>query len=643
MDELLEQFLIEARELIAQAADDFGHLERDPADRPRIDSAFRAIHTLKGSVVVFDMVPAERALHAAEDLLERARAGTHALDGEGLAALVAILDETDRWVDAMERAGALPASATATAERLVARISGVELAPTVAATPIAGGEPAWLETLRAREAERIAAAGTDLVAFRYTPDPDCFFRGDDPLGIIAGVPDLVGFALLPSEPWPELDAFEPFRCAVILEGLSAAPLAQVRAALRLVGDQVETAEIHARLAEQEEIGIAGAQKSLRVDSERIDALADGVGELIVVANMLSHVAGEADRIDPRIGARVHAAHAELERAVGDMRRAVMAVRMVSLAPSLRRLPRMIREIAETLEKPVSFEMRGEATEVDKGVADAIYEPLLHIVRNALDHGIEPAPARHAAGKSETATLRLDVRRDADHVVITVSDDGAGIDPAHIRTAAVARGIVEREAADAMDDTHAIRLIFAAGFSTAAQVTAVSGRGVGLDAVKSAIEQLGGGIDIASTLGSGTSFRLRLPLNAIMTRLLIVRVGEDRYGVPLDRIVETASVPSDHILAVGAGQACVLRDRTLPILDLARLLGAESTRAPLTKLLVTEASAEPVGVIVDGFGERIDGLVRPRSGLLAGVPGVAGTTLLGDGGVLLVLDLAELVA
>ncbi|RYD58484.1 MAG: chemotaxis protein CheA, partial [Sphingomonadales bacterium] len=150
-------------------------------------------------------------------------------------------------------------------------------------------------------------------------------------------------------------------------------------------------------------------------------------------------------------------------------------------------------------------------------------------------------------------------------------------------------------------------------------------------------------DIASIVGSGTTIRLRFPLNAIMTRLLIVRVGEDRYGVPLDRIVETASVPSERILAVGGGQACVLRDRTLPVLHLATLLGVPSMASPFAKLLVTEAAAEPVGVIVDGFGERIDGLVRPRSGLLAGVPGVAGTTLLGDGGVLLVLDLTELVA
>ncbi|RYY45492.1 MAG: chemotaxis protein CheA, partial [Sphingomonadales bacterium] len=507
MDELLEQFLIEARELIAQAGDDFDRLARDAADRPTIDSAFRAIHTLKGSVAIFDMAPAGLALHAAEDLLDSARSGARTLDAASLGALVAILDETDRWVDAMERTGVLPASAGAVADRLVARIAGEE-AETAPSGP-AEAAPAWLDTLCAREKERIEAAGTELVAFRYAPDPECFFRGDDPLAIAGGVPDIAAFAILPAEPWPALAEFEPYHCNVILEGLSRAPIDAVRAALRLVADQTQIALVPAHIADEDEGFVPNAsQKSLRVETARIDALADGVGELIVASNGLAHAADEADRLDPRIGARVRAAHAELERAVNDMRRAVMAVRMVSLAPTLRRLPRMVREIAEALGKPVRFDMRGENTEVDKGIADALYEPLLHIVRNALDHGVEGPEQRRAAGKPETAALSLQVRRDADHVVIAIEDDGAGIDPARIRDAAVARGVVEREAADAMDDAHATRLIFAPGFSTAAQVSAVSGRGVGLDAVKAATEQLGGSIDIASIVGSGTTIRLR---------------------------------------------------------------------------------------------------------------------------------------
>jgi two-component system chemotaxis sensor kinase CheA len=639
MDELLTQFLVEARELIAQAGDDLAGLVRDPEDRARIDSAFRAIHTLKGSVAIFDMAPAGRALHAAEDMLERARAGSHRLDASDLAALVAVVDQTDRWVDAMERAGALSDGAGAEADALIARLrSGKVSEPALAV----GDAPAWLDALLARNAEAIEAANGDLVAFRYAPDSECFFRGDDPLAIVAAVPELAALAILPNAPWPALDDFEPFHCAVTLEGLSAAPIADVKAGFRFVADQVELVAV-ATARDVEAAGQTGAARSLRVDAVRVDALADGVGELIVASNALSHVTAEADRIDPRLGSRMREAHAVLERAVGDMRRAVMAVRMVSLGPSLRRMPRMVREIAEALGKQVALEISGETTEVDKGIADELFEPLLHLVRNAIDHGIEPVAVRRAAGKAEEGTLRLSVRRDGDHVLVSLADDGAGIDAARIRTVAVERGLLEREAADALDDAQAMRLIFAPGFSTAAAVSSVSGRGVGMDAVQAAVERLGGRVEIGSVLGQGTTIRLRLPLNAIMTRLLIVRAGGERYGVPLDRIVETASVPSDRIVPVGAGRACVLRDRTLPILSLASLLGSEDRQSAFTKLLVTEAAAERVGVIVDGFGERIDGLVRPKAGLMAGVPGVAGTTMLGDGGVLLVLDLAELVA
>lgn len=637
MDELLQQFLIEAPELVAQASADLEQLAKNAADHARIDSAFRAIHTLKGSVAIFDMAPAGRALHAAEDLLERVRAGSQPLDSEAIAALVSVLDETDRWVDSMEQTGKLPQAADAVADRLIAAFVDDDSSGSSAV------QTEWLDSLRARERGAIDSAETDLVAFRYGPDPDCFFRGEDPLAIVGAVPDLVAFAILPNEPWPALDVFEPFRCAVTLEGLSSASLHDVRSALPLVADQLATAVIPVGEGVQDDpLARSGTQRALRVDPARIDALADGVGELIVASHTLSHVAEQADRIDAQLGARVHAAQAELERAVGAMRRSVMAVRMVSLASSLRRLPRTVREIATGLGKSVRFEMRGETTEVDKGIADAIYEPLLHLVRNALDHGIEQSEARRAAGKPELATLKLDIRRDAESVVIALSDDGAGIDPARIRDVAVEREVLERDAAEAMDDAHAIRLIFAPGFSTASEVSAVSGRGVGLDAVQTAVQELGGTIEIASTVGSGTAFILRLPLNAIMTRLLIVASGDDRYAVPLDRIIETVSVPSDRILAVGTGRACVLRDRTLPVLELATMLGREGKPSPLTKLLVTEAATEPVGIVVDGFGQRIDGIVRPRSGLLSGVPGVAGTTLLGDGGLLLVLDLAELV-
>ncbi len=637
MDELLSQFLVEARELTAQAADDFAALLGDPNDRARIDSAFRAIHTLKGSVAIFDMAPAGRALHAAEGRLDQARSGTRALAAADITALVAVVDQSERWVDSLEQHGALPERSVGEADALVARLGDAPAAETP--EPAEQSVSSWLVDLLARKAETVDAAAGDLVAFRYSPDADCFFRGDDPLATVAGIPELVALEILPDPPWPPLEEFEPFQCAVILEGLSAGSMADLRAAMRLVADQTEFAAVPRRA---EKAGPLAAAKSFRVEASRVDALADGVGELIVASNALSHVVSQAERIDRGLAAQLRDAQTALERAVGDIRRSVMAVRMVPLGPSLRRLPRMVREIASSVGKVVEFQISGESTEVDKSIADELFEPLLHLVRNAIDHGIESAEARRAAGKPDAGALRLDVRRDGDQVVVALVDDGTGIDPGRIRAAAVQRGLLESEAADALDDAQAMRLIFAPGFSTAEAVNAVSGRGVGMDAVQVAVERLGGKVEIGSTRGKGTTIQLRLPLNAIMTRLLIVRAGGERYGIPLDRIIETASVPTHRILDVGVGRACVLRDRTLPVVSLASLLGGEGCDDILTKLLVTEADGEPVGVIVDGFGKRVDGLVRSKTGLMAGMAGIAGTMMLGDGGVLLVLDLAALI-
>jgi two-component system, chemotaxis family, sensor kinase CheA len=229
------------------------------------------------------------------------------------------------------------------------------------------------------------------------------------------------------------------------------------------------------------------------------------------------------------------------------------------------------------------------------------------------------------------------------VVLALADDGGGIDPARIRAIATARGLLDAEAATQLGDAAALRLIFVPGFSTAETVTGVSGRGVGMDAVQAAVEKLRGTIAIDSKPGHGTRFRLRFPANALTTRLLIVEAAGDRYGVALDQVVETVRVEASALLPVGEGTACVLRGRTVPVLSLARLLGGVEVSGGHAKLLVTRAEGERVALRVDNFADRIDAVVRTPSGLLAGVSGIGGATLLGDGGVLLVLDLPALVA
>ena len=646
MDELLEQFLIESRDLIAVAAADFAALARNPQSTGSIDSAFRAIHTLKGSVAVFAMVPAEQVLHAAEDVLERTRKGAIELDPETVAVLMACLDQIDRWVDDMERSGLLGSDAPAIADR-VSR----ELSSTQSASPMderaSTLDDEWVARLIVREAEVLAQSAKPLIAFRYAPDADCFFRGDDPLAVVAAVPDLVALSIVPeAETWPRLDEIEPFSCFTVLEGLSTAPREVVSAAFRMMPDQVAYAALDGpsrrdedRTPEPE----TRVSRVLRIDAARVEALGSALGELLVAINGVAPLAAQAESIAPGLASQIRSVQGNLERVTGDLQRTVSAVQAVPLEPTLRRLPRLVREIAQSLNKAVDFSMSGQDVEVDKQIADGLFEPLLHLLRNAIDHGIEPRDARALAGKPATGIVSLDIRRDCDTIVVRLTDDGAGMDPARIRRIALECGVLTPDAAETLSHGGILRLIFSAGFSTAETVSEMSGRGVGMNAVETAIEALRGTIDVESTPGRGSTFSLRLPANALMTRLLLVEAAGDRYGVSLDQVVETVGIGNDRLLPVGSGLACVLHGRTVPVLSLAALLGRSDRPQANAKLLLTRSGGEMVALRVDGFGERIDSLVRRPSGMLSSLPGVIGSTLLGDGGVLLVLDLPELAA
>lgn len=652
MDELLTQFLIEGRDLVSSAEAALGRLTRAPDDAGALDALFRDVHTLKGSVALFDMAPAEALLHRAEDLLMAAQKGGVSLAPATVDTLVLCIDEVDRWIDELERSGRIGDDAPERSARLIARLTGEIVVPDgedEESTVPGSAQPDWLAAVRARLAPEAAQGDRLLTAFRYLPDADCFFRGDDPLAVAASVPELLDLAVLPQGGWGPLDSWDPFRCATVLEGVSAAPLEAVRAAFRLVPDQVAFAAIaprETRATGEAESAVGpvdvASGRLVRVDGARLDTLAAEVGELVVAANSLAFATRHAAGVDAELAASLRTIQADIDRIAGRLHQSVTAVRRVSLAGTLRRLPRLVREIADGLAKPVAFTLRGETTQVDKAIADGLFEPLLHLVRNALDHGLEEAERRAAAGKPAEGQLAIDIKRQGDEVVLTVSDDGVGIDPALIRRLGIARGLVDAEAAAGLSDAQALRLILAPGFSTAATVTDLSGRGVGMDAVQAAVERLRGRIVIESVLGEGSRFELRLPLDAITTRLLIVRAGADRYGVPLDQIVETARVAASDILTVGTGEACVLRDRTVPVVDLARLLGGMGTEGAAARLVLTESAGETVAVRVAGFESQIDAMVRETSGLLATLPGVAGTALLGDGQVLLVLDLPELV-
>ncbi len=335
--------------------------------------------------------------------------------------------------------------------------------------------------------------------------------------------------------------------------------------------------------------------------------------------------------------------ASLEQLTGELQRAVLHLRVLPLRSAFQRLPRLVREMSDALARPAELHFSGEDTEADKAIVEMLFEPLLHVVRNALDHGIEPAAVRASRGKPVTATLRLHAAREGSQVLVEVSDDGGGMDLQRIRSVAAARGLATAEALEQMDDAQLTQLVFAPGFSTATEVTALSGRGVGMDAVRVAVERVGGRVSIQTTPGQGTTVRFMLPFSVMMTRVISLVAGGQMFGVPLDSVVETLRVPRAQISAVGAARALVLRDQTIPVLDLGQMLGAASERpvdADAT-LVVVSLAGQSCALEVDAVGERLEVMLKPLEGLLAGAPAIAGSTLLGDGRVLLVLDVAQL--
>lgn len=474
IDELLGQFLIEGREQTLEAGVELAALHRGAKDPARLERCFRAVHTLKGSADLLGFRPMGRVLHVAEDLLGALRNGE---DGASrFPALLETIDQIDRWLDALEGGGELPADAEAVAERLIGRLGaegGARTAPTFASD--------W---------DGAVFAGRVGVAIRYTPRADSYFSGDDPLGVIAAVPELADLRVSLAEPVADPVLYDPFRCNLVIEALSTADLTKVEAVLRLVRDQVALATISPSVAMEAE----PARRTVRVDAERIDHLAELADQLVVAKGGLAELADQVERLagGQALGLALRSRRLELDRLVEALHTTVGQARMTPLAPLFGRFPRLVRETAAALGKTVSLEIVGGEVEVDKAVVDGLFEPLLHVLRNAADHGVESAEIRAEAGKPAEATIRLSARTVGDQVVLEVADDGAGVDPARIRARAEARGLIAADAV--MNDAEIVDLIFRPGFSTRDTVSVVSGRGVGMDAVRAGVTRLGGQVE-----------------------------------------------------------------------------------------------------------------------------------------------------
>ena len=389
-----------------------------------------------------------------------------------------------------------------------------------------------------------------------------------------------------------------------------------------------------------------AARTLKVDQVKIDVLMNLIGELIVSKNSLPFLAQRAEEVhgSREMSREIKDQYAVIDRLSQEMQAAIMQVRMLPISDVFDRFPRLVRDLSRKLGKDIDLVIEGGDTEADKNIIEALNDPLLHIVRNSLDHGVETPDERAEAGKSARARIGLKAWQETEYVVIEVSDDGRGIDPARIAASAVKKGVISQGEADRLSEQEAINLIFKPGFSTAAAVSDLSGRGVGMDVVRTAVEKLGGRVSVSSQVGQGSRTRLMLPLSMVVTRIMIIEAASGLYGVPMDLIVQTVRVESRHIHKVQQAEAFILRDQLIPLVRLADILGepARALKHDAEAVLVCRINGQTVGVVIDDFRVGMDVIVKPFEGIVAGARGFSGTTVLGDGRVLLILDLKELI-
>ncbi|HLQ79413.1 MAG TPA: chemotaxis protein CheA, partial [Terriglobia bacterium] len=388
---------------------------------------------------------------------------------------------------------------------------------------------------------------------------------------------------------------------------------------------------------------AVAESTLRVDAARIDAVMNLVGELIIGKSMLNRTLTEFDQKHSRdpLRAKLADAMAFQARILDELHKCVLKIRMVPVEQLFRRFPRVVRDVAKQCGKDVALELSGQNTDLDKGILDALSEPLMHLVRNAVDHGIEPAGERLTAGKPARGTVYLNAYHQGTQVVIEVRDDGRGMDPAHLRTQAVEKGILKLEEAKRLTDQDTLNLIFESGFSTASEVTEVSGRGIGMDVVRTVLDRLKGTVHIASQRGRGTTIQLRAPLTLASIQTLLFRVGGRLFAVPLSSVVEITRITAPEIHRIDQREVLRLRDQ---ILTLVRLDHLSRLRSIDTQPVRKKHFVIVIGAAEKRFGLLVDSLVGEEELVIKALPAeivssdlVSGASILGDGTVVLILN------
>ncbi|MQM34821.1 MAG: chemotaxis protein CheA [Candidatus Accumulibacter phosphatis] len=620
MEDLLQDFLQEAGDLLSDVDNKLVDLERTPGDSRLLNDIFRGFHTIKGGAGFLNAGELVKLCHLTENLFDKLRNGEQTLTPELLDTIMAATQGVRNMFGEIAQGRQPDPVPAAVSGSLRAALAGKVAAPVAPAAPVPAREaPAGPDWQLLYE----ALVGPQDLPLAVTP-PGASLATPPPAAAAAPVRSV------PSVP-PPANAVDAAR-------LQPHFSPQGRRAADRPGAIASAAPAGRRADER----AAVRETTIRVDTARLDQVLNLSGEIGLTKNRLTSLRADiiAGRTDADTLQALDQAVSQLDLLVSDLQNSVMKTRMQPIGRLFQKYPRIARDLARQLGKDVELELVGEETEVDKTMIEDLADPLVHLIRNAVDHGVETAEQRQAAGKPVKSVVRLEARQEGDHIVLIIADDGRGMSPEKIRAKAIEKNIIGEEEANTLDDRQSLNLIFLPGFSTMAQASAVSGRGVGMDVVKTNIQKLNGSIEIRSELGKGSVFSISLPLTLAILPVLLVLLGDQPFALPLSMVREILPIDHERMQEVGGKETLVVRGEILPVIALSRLLGWPQLARPEYGVLMQTAERSFI-LAVDNFAGRDDAVIkalddfRPR--------GVAGVTTLSNGQIVLILDMKELLS
>lgn len=689
MDEdILQDFLVEAGEILELLQEQLVELENNPDDANLLNAIFRGFHTVKGGAGFLSLTELVDACHGAENVFDILRTGKRRVTPELMDVILQSLDSINAmFVEVQNRQPLTPASAAVLAALhhysepesasnpapIVKAPAAAVKAEPAATTDTQGGSvdditeeefERMMDELHGKKAPASAAPTPEASPSASSGDDitDDEFEAilDQLHGKGSFIPDTASAAAPQKTPAAdaknttttsakasdEIDDAEFEALLDQLHGKGKAPVAveakpaasQSAPASTAQDSKTAVAAVVPAADKAAAQQAAQAETTVRVDTKRLDQIMNMVGELVLVRNRLVSLSGTVQNEE------MSKAISNLDVVTADIQGAVMKTRMQPIKKVFGRFPRVVRDLARSLQKDIELVLEGEETDLDKNLVEALADPLVHLVRNSVDHGIEMPDVRQKAGKKRTGIVKLAAAQAGDHILLTIHDDGAGMDPEKLKGIAIKRGILDVDAAARMSDTEAFNLIFAPGFSTKEQISDISGRGVGMDVVKTKITQLNGTVHIHSKMGEGTLLEIKVPLTLAILPTLMVVVGKQTFALPLAGVNEIFHLDLNKTNVVDGQLTVVVRNKAIPLFFLEHWLvkgSDKKRRREQGHVVIVQIGTQQVGFVVDSLIGQEEVVIKPLDALLQGTPGMAGATITSDGGIALILDVPNL--